>query len=157
MPWIWLVLAMVLLFLEFYLPGGFMALASIVFLIIAWITAFQTFSTAISILFFLASFLVCAFVIRYALSHIKTSDAIFLREDQKGYEGVEKTPEYIGKEGISVTDLGPSGYALIEEKRLQVVCQQRYVEKGEKIVVVDSRGGYLLVQPLLQRNKGENS
>jgi len=147
-PFLWLLVAFVLLFLEFYLPGGIMAMISSVLFLIALVSAYQAFGLIGSIVFFILSLFGVIIVARYALVRLKRSkDTFFLQDSQEGYEGSEKRPEYIGKEGVTLSDLGPSGFAMIEGRRLQVVCQERYVDKGEQIVVVDSRGGYLIVSP----------
>jgi len=145
--WIWLIIAFVLLFLEFYLPGGIMTMIAIVFFLLAFVSAYQIYGIAGGVLFFLISFVGGLLVIWLALTSIKKSRNTFiLQSDQEGYEGSEKTPEYIGKEGVAVTDLSPAGFALIDGKRVQVVGQDRYIEKGESIAVIDRRGGYLIVK-----------
>jgi len=44
--------------------------------------------------------------------------------------------EMIGKEGVAVSTLRPSGIALIESVRRDVVTDGDFIEKGERIVVV---------------------
>jgi len=148
MPWIWLVVAYMLLFLEFYLPGGIMAIGAVVFFIASIVHAALLYEISTVVLFFVASLIGVGFVIRLSLSRVKkSSDTIFLNSDQEGFEGVEKKSTHIGKEGVALSDLSPSGVVRIEGSREQVVCQEGYVEKGSTVVVVDSRGGYLVVRP----------
>lgn len=48
--------------------------------------------------------------------------------------------EMIGKEGMTLTALRPSGIAMIGGKRLDVLAEGEYIEKGEQVVVSDIRG-----------------
>jgi len=147
LAWICLLIAFVLLFLEFYLPGGIMTMIAIVFFGLALAYGYQFYGIMGGILIFLISFVGGGIVAWFALTSMrKTTNTFILQSDQEGYEGSEKQPEHIGKEGVAVTDLSPAGFALIDGKRLQVIGQDRYVEKGETLVVVDSRGGYLIVK-----------
>lgn len=148
MPLLWMFVAFLLVFLEFFLPGGIMGMAATVFFVLSWISAYQTYGPVISILFFFISVVFCGIVVWFALKRLqKNTNTFRLQADQEGYEGVDKKSEYIGKHGVAVTDLGPAGFIVIEGQRLQVVCQARYIEKGEKVIVIESRGGYLLVKP----------
>jgi membrane-bound serine protease (ClpP class) len=149
LAWLWLVIAFVLLFLEFYLPGGIMAMISVVFFLLALVYGYQIYGIAGGVLFFLISLFGGGAVIWFALTSIRKSRNTFiLQSDQEGYEGSEKKPEYIGKEGVAVTDLSPAGFILIDEKRIQVISQDGYVEKGKNVAVIESRGGYLIVKTI---------
>jgi len=53
----------------------------------------------------------------------------------------------IGKEGISLTPLRPAGIAEIDGKRVDVVSEGGFVDKKEKIKVIDVKGSKVLVQP----------
>jgi len=147
LAWLWLVIAFVLLFLEFYLPGGIMAMVAIAFFLLAIVYGYQIYGIAGGAFFLVASFLGTGVVIWSALTSIRKSRNTFiLQSDQEGYEGSERQPEHIGKEGVTVTDLSPAGFAQIDGNRIQVVSQQGYVEKGTDVAVIDSRGGYLIVK-----------
>lgn len=56
---------------------------------------------------------------------------------------------YIGKEGVAFTDLRPSGIAVIEEERLDVVTEGKYLNKDTKIVVVSVSGNQIIVNQIL--------
>jgi membrane-bound serine protease (ClpP class) len=57
---------------------------------------------------------------------------------------------YVGKEGIAFTDLRPSGIALIEDQRLDVVTEGKYLDKDTKIVVVSVSGNQIIVNQTLK-------
>ncbi len=50
-----------------------------------------------------------------------------------------------GKEGEALTILRPAGFAMIGGKRYQVVNDGKYVDKGEKIRVVEVSGNRIVV------------
>lgn len=64
-------------------------------------------------------------------------------------EGVQsQSPElalYMGMEGVTVTDLRPSGTAVIGGKRLDVVSRGEYLEKSSNIVVIAVTGNQIIV------------
>ena len=61
---------------------------------------------------------------------------------------VSQSPElekYIGLEGLSLSDLRPSGTARIDGKRVDVVTRGEYLEKNSEIVVHSVKGNQVIV------------
>jgi len=54
---------------------------------------------------------------------------------------------YLGRTGTAITDLRPSGLAMIDQERLDVVTQGDYIEKQTAIVVIAVRGNQIVVEP----------
>jgi len=54
----------------------------------------------------------------------------------------------VGKEGLAETGLRPVGKAIFDGIRQEVRCTGRFVEPGEKVVVVGDESGRILVRPL---------
>jgi membrane-bound ClpP family serine protease len=52
---------------------------------------------------------------------------------------------YLGKEGVAVTNLRPSGIALIDGRRLDVVSRGEYIEKNAPIIVSAVTGNQIIV------------
>lgn len=52
---------------------------------------------------------------------------------------------YLHMEGVAVTDLRPSGVALIDGKRLDVVSRGEYLEKTSNVVVIAVTGNQIIV------------
>ena len=48
--------------------------------------------------------------------------------------------ELIGKSGIALTPLRPSGIAMVDGKRLDVLASGEFVAKGESVTVVSIEG-----------------
>ncbi|EOD01884.1 NfeD family protein [Caldisalinibacter kiritimatiensis] len=78
-------------------------------------------------------------------------DRIILRTKQEkeiGYSGVKLTKEYIGKEGIVITFLRPSGTIEIEGERVDAVSEGSFIEKGAKVKVIKVEGPKIVVRKI---------
>lgn len=53
---------------------------------------------------------------------------------------------YLGLEGRALTDLRPSGMAVIADERLDVVTRGEYLEKGTLLIVTAVRGNQIIVK-----------
>ncbi len=69
-------------------------------------------------------------------------------DGQSGYTAVEKVKDLLGKKGKAQTDLRPSGTAIIEGKRVDVVTSGEYVKRGAKIIVIESEGSKVVVEKI---------
>lgn len=67
-------------------------------------------------------------------------------DEKSGYTAEQITKELYGKKGEALTDLRPSGMALIDGKRIDVVTNGEYLEKGTKIVVTFEEGSKVVVE-----------
>ncbi len=57
----------------------------------------------------------------------------------------EKLSELVGKEGVAVTNLRPSGTVKIDNVRVDVVSRGDYIEKGEAVRVLKVEGSRVVV------------
>lgn len=65
---------------------------------------------------------------------------------ERGYSGNDERVDLIGKEGVVVTVLRPSGKVNIDDNPVDVVTDGEFLEPGTKVVVVDATGGRVLVR-----------
>ncbi|HAE39692.1 MAG TPA: hypothetical protein DCG57_13825 [Candidatus Riflebacteria bacterium] len=65
-----------------------------------------------------------------------------------GFVAVDDKSAYIGKTGVTVTMLRPSGIAKIDDERVDVMTDGEFVEKGVKIKVIKARQGGMIVTPV---------
>ena len=153
MPFILLLIGLVLLFLEFYTPGGILAVAGIIFLLAAITTYLLASSSALgSVAFLVLTIVALSFVIWFALRRIKKSgpeNTFYLSKDQEGYVSTRFDTTAIGKTGTALTDFGPSGFVLIDGKRHSAVCRGPYLDKGQRVTVIGGEGADLIVKPIL--------
>jgi len=146
-----LAIGLILIFLEFFLPGGIIGAAGSILLLlsIAFFSMNSDSLTAI-ILYIIAVVVVVIVLIKFALWRIKKSGpkkSIFLQSDQEGFiaSGFEK--EYIGKQAVAFTDLKPAGHIVVEKKRVQAVSKAGYIIKGTEVMVIGGDGAHLIVIP----------
>lgn len=64
---------------------------------------------------------------------------------EEGYVSNESRHELVGREGITLTALRPAGVVEVEGERLDVVSDGGYVEKGQRVRVVQVEGVKIVV------------
>ena len=67
-------------------------------------------------------------------------------DEQSGYVADKKVKDLIGKTGKALTDLRPSGTAIIENKRIDVVTSGEYIKRGTNVIVVLEEGSKVVVE-----------
>lgn len=149
-PYLILLIGLVLVLLEFYLPGailgsagGILILASIVFFALANGSALSIF------LFMVLAFIGLIGVVKFALWQIprtKKRQSIYLDSDQAGYKATSFNEKLIGKEGSALTDLKPGGYILIEGKKYPAISVSGYLSKGDLVKVISGQEEHLNVK-----------
>jgi membrane-bound serine protease (ClpP class) len=68
---------------------------------------------------------------------------VFLKQQEShatGYTAAALREDLVGKEGIALTDLRPSGTGLFGEERIDVVSESQWVERGSSIRIIASEG-----------------
>lgn len=65
-----------------------------------------------------------------------------------GYESAPQRAELVGREGTAITDLRPSGTALIGDERLDVVSEAEWIQAGTPVRVVSAEGYRHVVRPV---------
>lgn len=63
----------------------------------------------------------------------------------------EKLADYLGKQGVALTDMRPAGTAKIEGERVDVVTRGDYIEKGDVVEVSRVEGGRVVVRKKKER------
>ena len=150
-PYLLLALGLLFIWLEFYLPGGAFAVAAAIF-VLASLVSFFTASDSIvaSTLFFMGSCIAVIGVIWFAIKRIRQSaknNTFYLSKDQEGYKASELQEDLTHKRGVTLTECGPSGYALIEGNRYPIICRGPYLNKGVEIEVIANELGNYVVKP----------
>lgn len=93
-----------------------------------------------------ATFMIVVGVTYAIFRHLPTSErwkGVFLRAattKETGYLSAPSRGDLIGKEGVALTDLRPSGTVRVGEERLDVVSDTGFVAKGERVRIIRSEG-----------------
>ncbi len=136
-----------LVYLEFFFPSGILgvvAAASLIASIIVFI--FQGYAWGWSATYAILLLVATGFVCKLAFSKVKKK--VSLHDDQEHFVAVSYDKDLIGKEGIVLSDLKPSGHILIEGKRVAAFSEVGYIPKDTRVVVTSGRGSMLIVKSL---------
>jgi len=80
-----------------------------------------------------------------------TRSGVFLvtkGERKAGWASAPRRLDLVGREGVALTDLRPSGTVLIGEERVDAVSESEWIEDGTAVRVVTSEGYRHVVRPL---------
>ncbi len=101
----------------------------------------------------LASSFVMTFIVIFVLSKFLPKTSMFKKlvlntniSSHSGYTSKPDVPSLFGKTGKAFTDLRPSGTAIIKNKRVDVVTEGEYINRGAKIIVRKIEGSRVIVE-----------
>lgn len=150
-----LIIGLVLIFLEFFVPGGILGIIGTIF-VIASIVTFATDSESIlaTVLYILGSSLAVIVLFRFALWRIQhNQEGLYSDKDQEGFTASTYDKTAIGKIGTVCTDLKPGGYILIEGHKYQAQSIDGYVPKGRQVKVISGRAESLIVKTFIEEER----
>lgn len=91
-------------------------------------------------------------VILWLFSKGRLKSPLILREEQhreQGYLSSADLNYLLGKCGVAVTDLRPSGTGIFEDIRFDVVSEGHYISKGAELEIIRVKGSRLVVRQIL--------
>lgn len=149
-----LIVATALLIIEMYMPGvGIPGVSGIIFMAAAVVIAWKKYGALAGLGVLLAAIAVVALAVAIAIrstnrGKLSKSPLILSSTSSKeeGYAASEDKSKFVGKEGVSLTVLRPSGIAYVDGTRLDVVAGGEFIPKGVKIKVKEADGARLLVE-----------
>lgn len=139
----------VLIFLEFFLPGAVMAVLGTLSLLVSIGLFFVQYSALWGIIFMLGVFLAVFITCKLALWQVKRSQEkghFYHGEDQEGFLASAFDPQLIGKEGIVSTELKPAGHIVVEGHVYQALSETGFISKGNSVKIVGGKGSHLIVR-----------
>jgi len=153
-PWIipaLVVIGLILLYLEFFLPGGILGIASAVVLVISVVLVFQEYGTFWGMAASLGLLIVVTGVLRYwmATFHRSLFGKRISNLDEVGDdEFLTGLRSLVGKTGRTTTEVHPSGKADIEGVKYDVVAAIGTIPAGTQIEVQAVEGLRIIVSPV---------
>lgn len=149
LSFILLVLGLILILIEFFVPGAIIGILGGILVLASIVNFATTTSSVLAIIFFFIGAVISVYlIIRFAIWRIvkaKPNHSIFLSQDQEGYFASSFDASAIGKEGIVVSDLKPGGYILVDGKQHQALSTSGYISKGSRVQVISGQEESLLV------------
>ena len=130
----------------FSVPGisGIVCLIAGVFLLAD--TAMEGFFITVIVLALLGILMA---VMLYLLSKGKFRSPIILEEEQKSTEGYLSSSDLkylLGKKGVAMTDLRPTGVGQIDGINFDVISEGNYISAGEPVEIIKVEGSKLIVR-----------
>jgi membrane-bound ClpP family serine protease len=147
------IVGFLLLIAEMFMPGfGLVGGTGLVLLIIGIVltarTPFEAFIMVLILLLLVAAVLLI--IIRSA-RHGKLSKKLILWNAARHEDGFASTTDsstLVGLEGVAVTILRPSGTGEFADRRLDVVTEGDFIDRGTRIHIVKTEGRRIVVEPL---------
>ncbi len=138
----------ILLLVELFTPGfGVTGVSGIILLIIGCYSAAKLsllwgiLTTLASILLIVGSFKL------FGKSFIWKKIRLDAQESkEKGFTSADDLSGLLDKNGLAITMLRPSGIALIDGKRTDVIAESLYIDKDKKIKVIKVEGNKVIVK-----------
>ncbi len=134
---------------EIVIPsGGLLALIAIGLIGYSLYFVFTMLPQSIAMIFIFADIIIIPFAVYLGLKLLVKSPATLNATLSKANGVVSQPPElekYLGKAGEALTDLRPSGTAVIEGKKVDVVTRGEYLERSSKILVLSVTGNQIIV------------
>lgn len=151
------IIGVILVLIEFFLPGGIIGLLGFTAIVGSLFLAsddpvHMTISLLIAIT---VSILVFILLVKVFGKQMKFFRKMILTDATKTEQGYVSNPnrvDLLGVEGKAMTDLRPSGTALIKDERVDVVTEGSFISKGSSIMIVKVEGSRVVVREIPDSN-----
>ncbi|MGG1291241.1 NfeD family protein [Bacillus smithii] len=145
----------VLLTAELFLPGGIAGILGLSAMIVSILTVgdnrlWMEISLLIAIGVAVTGMIVMRRVFHQKMKLFQRMVLTDSTDSEKGYVSHVNRYDLIGKTGVSVTPLRPSGTILIDEERIDAITEGNYIAKDKKIQVVKVEGVRIIVREVKQ-------
>ena len=147
------VIGILVIIAEIFIPSfGLLTVIALSVLFYSLYLVFTTISTTAGMIFTGLDIALLPVLIIFGMKILARSQLSLKRELSK-QDGVASQRQglenYLHMKGISVTDLRPSGMAVINSQRLDVVTDGEYIDAGTAIVVTGVTGNQIIVEKTL--------
>ncbi len=148
-----LVIGFLFVFFEFFLPGGLLGVIGAILMGISIFICFKTQGTQTGWIVLVTALLLSIIIVvigfklvpRSPLAKILILDKGVTKE--AGFSAqADKAEELLGKEGVAISDLRPTGIANIDGRRIDVMSDGEYIDAGARIKVVEVASNRIMVR-----------
>lgn len=148
-----LIFGFILAAVEMVVPGfGLPGISAAVCLIAGiFCTADTVAEGALITLVVMALLAVMLAVVLWLFSKGKLKSPLILREEQKKDQGYISSADLnylLGKKGVALTDLRPSGTGDFDDIRFDVISEGKFINKGAKLEIIKVNGSRLVVKEI---------
>lgn len=135
--------------LELFLPGGIVGLIGVLCLVAASVTTFNEYGLSTGLLVTAGIITVTCielyFWMRY-FDQLPWVKPLILTATVGKPDSTARDSALLDKVGETLTDLGPSGKALINGEKLDVIAESGFIDKGTDVTVVEAIGSKIVVR-----------
>lgn len=143
-----LLVGFVLIGMEIFIPGGILGIfgsgAWIVAAVIGWRNFSEPWNMVSAAGLLLFGILTLIIWIRY-FPKSRIGKSLSLQVNQADYKSPMEEKIEIGTEGEAVSTLRPSGIAVFNGKRMDVMADGEWIEAGQRIRISSTAGGHISV------------
>lgn len=152
LPIILQIAGVVVIIAEIILPSaGILSIVALSVFGYSLFIVFSKISTGVGFIFVAADIVIIPVLVIVGLKLLVRSP-VTLRKTLSREEGVSsqalELESYKGMQGVAVTDLRPSGTAVINKKRVDVAARGEYIEKDSSIIVTSVTGNQIVVKKI---------
>ncbi|MFP3510572.1 nodulation protein NfeD [Peribacillus sp. SIMBA_075] len=151
------IIGVILVLVEFFIPGGIIGLLGFTAIVGSlFLASGDPVNMTISLLIAVTvSILVFILLVKVFGKQMKFFRKMILTDATKTEQGYVSNPnrvDLLGVEGKALTDLRPSGTALIKDERVDVVTEGSFISKGSSIMIVKVEGSRVVVREIPDSN-----
>ena len=150
------IIGLVLLLLEFFVPGGIVGIIGGALIIISLLFAGASIThMAYSII--IAMFIAVigmVILMKFFGKKLHVFNKLVLRDattTEEGYVSNTNRVELIGRVGEAVTPLRPAGVIIIDNERIDAVSEGSYIDKGKQVEVIKVEGSRIVVRESIKK------
>jgi len=150
------IIGLVLLLLEFFVPGGIVGIIGGALIIISLLFAGASIThMAYSII--IAMFIAVigmVILMKFFGKKLHVFNKLVLRDattTEEGYVSNMNRVELIGRVGEAITPLRPAGVISIDHERIDAVSDGSYIDKGKQVEVIKVEGSRIVVREFIKK------
>jgi membrane-bound serine protease (ClpP class) len=145
-------IGLLLVAVDFFLPGFVLGSIGILLMLLAVALAYRDYGLNAAAGLFVVEVVLGCCLGYYTIKKGPQTAAgkrMILAHEQTGQSTVNEPPaSLVGQQGVAQTFLRPSGMALLDGKRLDVVAESGMIESGSAIKVVAVEGNRIVVRKI---------
>ena len=151
------IIGVILVLIEFFIPGGIAGLLGFTAIVGSLFFAsgnpvHMTISLLIAVTVSILVFILLVKVFGKQMKFFRKMILTDATKTEQGYVSNPNRSDLLGAEGKALTDLRPSGTALVKEERVDVVTEGSFISK-ETIKIVKVEGSRIVVREIIRKLK----
>ena len=150
------VIGLIMLLLEFFVPGGIVGIIGGALIIISLLFAGAS-VTHMAYSIIIAMFIAVigmVILMKFFGKKLHVFNKLILRDattTEEGYVSNTNRVELIGRVGEAVTPLRPAGVIIIDNERIDAVSEGSYIDKGKQVEVIKVEGSRIVVRESIKK------